>query len=92
MRTVYIDTIRLNTLDKIHEYLKSILDFSDYYGGNLDALFDELTMAAEDTAINLLESDERGGLPADDAKRLKAAIKGASAENGRIALRLWKIN
>ena len=34
-----------------HEYLAEVMDFPEYYGGNLDALYECLTDICEDTLI-----------------------------------------
>ena len=39
----------------IHDYLKRKLGLPDYYGGNLDALYDCLTGICEDTRIGITE-------------------------------------
>jgi ribonuclease inhibitor len=43
MRTIYLDAGALNEKEAAHAYLKEQLDLPDYYGNNLDALFDCLT-------------------------------------------------
>ena len=45
-----------NILDKImmHQYLKEKLEFPDYYGNNLDALYDMLTSLEEGTFIEII--------------------------------------
>lgn len=40
METVIIEGKEFYSIDEIHEYLKIQLDFPDYYGMNLDALWD----------------------------------------------------
>lgn len=40
---VILDAEKMKTRREAHEYLKQELDFPDYYGGNLDALYDCLT-------------------------------------------------
>lgn len=40
---IILDCKYMNTIEKTHRYLKEKLSFSDYYGDNLDALWDELT-------------------------------------------------
>ncbi len=51
MKTVYIDTKQLNSVQLLQDFLKQTLDFPSYYGGNLDALYDVLTTIHEDTEI-----------------------------------------
>ena len=41
-----------------HDYLKDALNFPDYYGKNLDALYDCLCEIGEETEIVLINSDE----------------------------------
>ena len=50
-------------LDAIHDQLAETLHFPDYYGRNLDALFDCLTEIEEDARIRLINPDalERQG-------------------------------
>ena len=43
MHTVYLDTRVFTDKESSHEYLKEMLDFPEYYGANLDALYDCLT-------------------------------------------------
>ena len=43
MKEIEIHTINADSLDDIHNILKKQLSFPDYYGNNLDALYDILT-------------------------------------------------
>ena len=40
-----------------HDYLKEVLDFPNYYGKNLDALYDCLCEIGVETDITLINSD-----------------------------------
>ena len=40
-----------------HDYLKEVFDFPDYYGKNLDALYDCLTEIGIETEIQLINKD-----------------------------------
>lgn len=51
MKNVVIDCGKLNQRRQAHTYLAKELDFPDYYGKNLDALFDCLTDIGECTVI-----------------------------------------
>ncbi len=57
-----------------HDYLKEALDFPDYYGKNLDALYDCLCEIGVETEIVLINSDEV-------SKDLIDTFIDASAEN-----------
>ena len=43
MQAVYLDAREFTDKQSSHEYLKTMLDFPEYYGANLDALYDCLT-------------------------------------------------
>lgn len=43
MRTTILDGTILGNQEKAHEYLKEMLELPEYYGKNLDALYDCLT-------------------------------------------------
>ena len=43
MHIVYLDAREFTDKEASHAYLKKALDFPDYYGTNLDALYDCLT-------------------------------------------------
>ncbi|MDO4489043.1 MAG: barstar family protein, partial [Eubacteriales bacterium] len=51
MRKIILDFYKINTKEAAHDYLAEKLGFPEYYGKNLDALYDCLTEIAEPTAI-----------------------------------------
>ena len=51
MKNVVIDCEKLRQKEQAHLYLAEVLDFPDYYGKNLDALFDCLTELGECTIV-----------------------------------------
>ncbi|SHI90767.1 ribonuclease inhibitor [Clostridium cavendishii DSM 21758] len=53
MKTVLIDGLKINSKEKLHEVFRTELNFPDYYGNNLDALFDVLSTDIE-MPINLI--------------------------------------
>lgn len=53
MREVAIFAREFESVDEIHEFLSRELDFPEYYGGNLSALYDVLTDICEETSILL---------------------------------------
>ena len=53
MKTVTIDCAPIKTAKDFHRELAQALEFEDYYGNNLDALFDCLTDICEPTELIL---------------------------------------
>jgi len=51
MKTVILDSDRIESFDDIHAAFASALDFPDYYGANLDALHDMLTERTDPTGV-----------------------------------------
>ncbi|MBO7719434.1 MAG: barstar family protein [Methanosphaera sp.] len=55
MKIIILDGKKIKK--KSHSYLKKVFDFPDYYGKNLDALYDCLTDISVETEIHLTNSD-----------------------------------
>ena len=51
MKIILLDGAVINDFSDIHNKFKSQLNFPDYYGENLDALYDMLTDISEKTII-----------------------------------------
>ena len=51
MKELSIASSEFHTVEELQEYIKIGLDFSDYYGENLAALYDCLTEIAEPTEL-----------------------------------------
>lgn len=54
----YIELDGKEIKEKSHEYLIKKLNLPDYYGKNLDALYDCLTDIGTETEIHLINSNE----------------------------------
>ena len=71
----------IETKLQLHEYIAKELNFPEYYGKNLDALFDILTERSEETLIELINFEklkETFGIYAD---AFLDTIMDASLEN-----------
>lgn len=52
MKTVYLDGAVITGMQDVHNAFSAALEFPEWYGGNLDALYDLLTEpAAEETVV-----------------------------------------
>ena len=56
MKVVTLDGTTAPTKEALHQHLARELAFPDWYGGNLDALFDCLTAVSEEVTITLVEA------------------------------------
>lgn len=57
MKTIILNFDNLETKEEIQEYLKDQFGYAGYYGGNLDAFYDELTAVMEETSVRF-DDDE----------------------------------
>lgn len=55
-----LDARKLNERKEAHKYLKKIFSFPDFYGENLDALYDLLS-EMRDLHIHLIHTEEADG-------------------------------
>lgn len=55
-----IDLRNVDTREDLHALLKQALALPDYYGGNLDALYDILSEGGEEREIRFLHAEEAG--------------------------------
>ncbi len=56
MKNLTIDFSQFEDSRQVHEYLAAQLSFPEYYGKNLDALYDVLSTYHENLWINLIPS------------------------------------
>lgn len=59
MQKILLDFREVNTKEQVQEYLIMKFGFPDYYGKNLDALFDMLTERREDTCVGVFGMREK---------------------------------
>ena len=57
MKKITLDFKDLYTPRQMHEYIAQMLEFPEYYGKNLDALYDCLTDICEETQITVINYD-----------------------------------
>ena len=98
MKRIELDFSQCTDRSEVHAYLKKQFGFPDYYGNNLDALFDVLGDIAEDLEIVFMEDEEGscgewvvdGGsaMRSDEMNRLlknvRRVIEDAAEENGHL--------
>ena len=72
----------------LHGALAGALDFPDWYGGNLDALFDCLTDLREDAELHILHPAALEGALGPYAGRFLRVLRAAEEENPRLTVQV----
>ena len=88
MKKMVIDCLTVKDREQFHDMFAQALEFPDYYGRNLDALFDCLTDIHQETDITLIS---HGALEANMGLYGKKAVEvllRAAMENENITLSL----
>ena len=80
MREILLDFKWLETPGQVQDYLAAQLELPQYYGKNLDALYDCLTELSEDTCILVSEAGEESEIDLY-LKRVKRVLQDAEEEN-----------
>ena len=86
MKRVRLNDWCMGTKERAHRHIQKRLRFPDYYGGNLDALYDCLAEIGVPTEITLVNAKYLRTKLGDYAKKLITVVLAASAENPRVKL------
>ncbi len=93
MDEIVLDFTGVQTRWELHEYLKERFALPDYYGHNMDALWDCLYCSfARPTAVTLRNLD---ALPAElsgDAEKLRALFRDLAWEDEQVTVRFEENN
>ncbi|MCD7975369.1 MAG: barstar family protein [Phascolarctobacterium sp.] len=81
MRYIKLDAEETKSRKGAHEYLAAKLKFQDYYGNNLDALYDCLTEVAADTSVAVPRKISEKGYLGDYGEKMLAAFCDAAEAN-----------
>ena len=81
MKQIILDGNILADAAQVHDYLKELLNFPEYYGKNLDALYDCLT-EMKDIEITILPPLEDGAI----YQKILRVFKAADRENESLHL------
>lgn len=79
-----LDGNNIPNRETLHDTLASSLQLPDWYGRNLDALYDCLLDIQEETEIRLLHEEALEDHLGHYARALQKAVSGACQENPRI--------
>ena len=84
MQICIIDGEQVNDRETLHDVLKASLKLPDWYGRNLDALYDCLTDMQEETQIRILHEELLKDHLGSYAVSLVGAIRSAARDNSRL--------
>ncbi len=84
MNCVILDGNEMTSIDAAHNYLASKLNFPNYYGRNLDALWDILTTVSEPINIKMVNEDKFINNLGDYAKSFLKVIEEAAKANEKL--------
>ena len=87
MNNITLKLDKFSEKNEIHNYLKKKMKFPDYYGGNLDALYDCLTDISSDTAVDIRYDAEN-----DMQIAVLEVFSDAVAANTHLAIIKTKVN
>lgn len=78
MRMIIIDSKQIMEKETAHPYLKNKMNLTDYYGNNLDALYDVLTSIGKKTEFVVLVNKEKNS---SYGTKVLQTLKDAAEEN-----------
>lgn len=85
MRKILLNLHVPKTAEQVQRYLALEFDFPDYYGENLDALYDMLTCMTEDTCVGIFEPKENTEL-SEYVSKVKRVFQDAEEENPHLCV------
>lgn len=90
MREVYLNGEEMTTMERVHEVIRREMGFADYYGNNLDALWDLLSVESERTEIVLENAAVMCETLGDYAEAVIQVFRDAEASNECLTFRIGK--
>ena len=86
MNNITLKLDKFSKKEELHSYLKKKMKFPDYYGENLDALFDCLTDISTDTAVDIKYDADN-----ELQRAVLAVFSDAVSQNTHLAIRKTKV-
>lgn len=86
MAEIILDGLELQSLEEVHDRFAQALALPEWYGRNLDALFDCLTEQSEPVTVRLLHQEALEDRLGRRGLALVRLLRRAAAENPRVTL------
>lgn len=84
MEEIFLDCNKMLSIREAHEYIREAFRFPEYYGGNLDALWDLLSSKRRLTSIFLLHEEKLYDNLGDYGRDLMEVFKDVAESNENI--------
>ena len=89
-RIIRLDGVYMTDRETTHRYLKFKFYFPNYYGKNLDALYDQLTEIGEPNKIIIYHVDELKQNQPDYGRSILKVFRAAEDANPRLTVRFME--
>lgn len=89
MAEVVLDGLEIRSVEEVHDRFAQALDLPDYYGRNLDALYDCLTERTADTRLELHHVPALEAALGDYAGALLDTLRDAARDNPRLQVEFF---
>lgn len=86
---ITLDFGRIKTEEELHSYIKRKLEFPDYYGDNLDALWDMLTGESEEMRITIKHSEHFIDNLGEYAEDVLDIFEESAEENSNLEVKIF---
>lgn len=86
MRRIVLDAEKMTSLPGLHKHLHRALDLPEYYGMNLDALYDCLTELGEETELVVPQKVTEEQYLGWYGSQLLQVLQDAAEENDKLRL------
>ena len=86
MMTITLDGRDMTSIEETHKLLKHALLLSDYYGENLDALWDELSTKSRPMSIKITHTDDMDRTLGAYSEKLKELFREIGMYNKGISV------
>lgn len=88
MKTVTLALAKMRSVRQLHHYLRAQLELPDYYGENLDALYDCLTEVCEPVILKIPQAVAADSELGWYGQRLLLVMQDAAAANPNLQVEL----
>lgn len=90
MKEITLDGLNMTSREIAHKYIKEIMHFPEFYGFNLDALYDMLTEISEPLSIIIINCNHIIDMLGEYGELLLETFNDSAADNDNLKLELYQ--